>query len=72
VEHKIEIVGLQEIKMETFSDRVLNKLSSKITFWLSKPSQGNSGGILVGVNDSLFTIINHWILDYSITVFFEK
>jgi exonuclease III len=58
-EHKIDIVGLQKTNIEVFSDRILNKLSNKIMFWLSKSSQGNSGGILLGVNDSLYIIINH-------------
>jgi hypothetical protein len=55
-------------KWSLFSERVLNKLSSNITCWIVKPSQRNSGGILVGINDSLYQVLDQWILDYSITV----
>jgi hypothetical protein len=68
----VGIVGIQETKMESFSERILNKLSTTIYFWIVKPSQGNYGGILTSINDSLFQIIDQWILQYSITVCLKK
>ena len=66
--HHIDIVGLQETKKETIQPRLLNSLSSNITHWTPKPSQGASGGILLGLNDSQFFILNTWIMDFTITV----
>jgi hypothetical protein len=54
--------------MKSFFDRTLNKISTTINFWIIKPSIGNSGGILVGANESLFHIINQWVLNFSVTV----
>jgi hypothetical protein len=68
VNNHIDIIEIQETKMKEFSDRILHKLSLSINFWLFKYALGNSGGLLLGVNDSLFDILNKWILEYSITV----
>jgi exonuclease III len=67
-QHKADLIDIQETKIESVSERILTKLSSTITCWVIKPSQGNSGGILVGINDSLYQVLDQWILDYSITI----
>ena len=64
----IDIVGIQETKKEHFHSRTLNALSHIISHWIYKPSQGSAGGILLGINDTKFWILNTWILNYSITV----
>jgi hypothetical protein len=56
------------IKLISLSDRTLNFLSSSINAWFFKPSVGNSGGIMIGINDNLFTVLNITILDFSITI----
>lgn len=66
--HHIDIVAIQETKKESFPTRQLNSLSSNINFWLYKSSVGSSRGILVGINDSKFTIVDSWIKEFSITV----
>lgn len=67
--NRIDIVGVQETKKsENFSSRTLNALSSTITHWISKPSNGASGGLLLGIDDSKFWILDTWIKDFSITV----
>jgi exonuclease III len=71
-ENQIDILGLQETKMENFTDRILNNLASNITKWIVKKSIGNSGGILVGINISLFSILDVWELDFTITVLLKK
>ena len=66
--HKIDIVAIQETKKENFPIRQLNTFSNNINFWIYKSSIGSSGGILVGVNDSKFSIIDSWIKEFSVTV----
>ena len=64
----LDIVGIQETTKETFPIRTLNALSSSISHWIFKASQGSSGGILLGINDTKFSILNSWIMDFSISV----
>lgn len=52
--HHIDIVGIQETKKELFHSRNLNALSPNISHWITKPSQGTAGGILLGINDNKF------------------
>ena len=66
--HKIDILGIQETKKESFSSRILKNLSPHITSWLYKSSVGSSGGILVGFNESKFELLDSWINDFSVTV----
>ena len=66
--HKIDIVGIQETKKDSFSSRILRNLSPHINSWLYKSSIGSSGGILLGYNDTKFDLIASWINDFSITV----
>jgi hypothetical protein len=72
VQHQIDIVGFQETKKEYFSERILHKLSSKISFWIFLPSAGNSGGLLLGINESIFHVIDSWVSKYSITIYLKN
>lgn len=68
-------MGLQEIKMTEINDRILSNLSTRIDKWFVKPAVGvvgNSGGILVGVNTSMFTVIDTWVMDFSISILIEN
>lgn len=58
VDNKIDILGIQEIKYKKFSERTLNFLSHSISTWYFKPSIGNFGGMLVGVNIDIFSILD--------------
>jgi exonuclease III len=53
--HKLDFVGLQETKKETFTDGFLNTVCKGMS-WNYKPAKGTSGGILVGLRTSCFTI----------------
>jgi hypothetical protein len=57
-DHSIYLVGLQETKKETFRDRTLKTLSKIINDWIILPSEGKSGGILVGYNTDKFELLN--------------
>lgn len=66
--HKTDIVAIQETKKESFSVRQLNALSNTISYWLHKSSVGASGGILLGINESKFEVLDSWVMDFSISV----
>jgi exonuclease III len=67
--NNIDIVGIQETKMEEIKYHSLLALSSTITHWIVKSSEDNSGGLLVEINIPLFSILHTWILDYSIFIY---
>jgi hypothetical protein len=58
--------------MKIIKDRILVALGSSITEWIVKSSEGNSGGILVGINTFLFTIIQVWKSKFSITLLIKN
>lgn len=66
--HRIDLVVIHETKKESFTRRQLNALSNNINFWLFKPSIGSLGGILFGINDNKFSIIDSWIMEFLIFV----
>lgn len=68
IRHKIDIVAIQETKKESFPTRQLNALSHTINYWLCKPSIGSSGGILLGINENKFSVIDSWIKEFSVLV----
>lgn len=70
--HSVDIVGLQGIKKESFSTRILQSVSSTITWWLWLPAVVLAGGILIGVNETKFEILNSQLGLYSITVFLKN
>lgn len=51
MDHHINLISLQETKKESISNRMLNNLGSHLFAWFVLPSIGNSGGILVGINE---------------------
>jgi hypothetical protein len=71
-DHRIDIVSIQETKMENIKDGFLLALSTSITNWIVKPSLDNSGGILVGINTSLFSILQVWKLNFSISILLQN
>jgi hypothetical protein len=62
--HHIDIVSIQETKKQEFKETTLSNISYKITHWFILPAIGRSGGILVGVNDTFFEIIDCKILAF--------
>lgn len=54
-QNKIEIVGGQETIRENFTMYELETLCGGMDFqWLTKPADGHSGGLLLGVNLEIF------------------
>jgi exonuclease III len=70
--HNIDIISLQETKKEEFKNRTLKNLSINITKWLVLPSQGRSGGILLGINKGKLEILDSWILSFSISIMLKN
>jgi hypothetical protein len=58
--------------MEIIKESILVNLASHITKWIIKESIGNSDGILVGINSSLFSILNVCELDFTITILLQN
>ena len=55
--HKIDVICLQETIRQSFSDQELHSLEvGDLFFWCWIPATGHSGGILLGVRDSLFEL----------------
>lgn len=72
IDNKIDLVGLQETKMETFPSRFFQTLSVKISFWTFKPSCGNLGGILVGVNEDKYEVLTTWVKEFSVSLLLKN
>lgn len=53
----IDIVFIQETKVENFSQRGLRKISSRIDIWHWLPANGRSGGILFGGDSNKIKIL---------------
>jgi hypothetical protein len=68
LEHHIDIVAIQETKLESLPPRTLNFLSTFISNWIFKPSEGNLGGIHVGINESFYSVLDTLILNFFVIV----
>ena len=57
LEHKFDIIGLQETMQADIDDSILRKLDpSQIYLWKLLPSRGRSGGILSGIRVEFFNV----------------
>ena len=72
LQNKIDLVRIQETKLEIYPYRCFSTLSSHITSWHHKPSVGSAGGILVGVNDNLFDVLSVWVKEFSVSVLLKN
>jgi hypothetical protein len=72
VEHKVDIITIQEIKKCTFTPRMLKGISHHFDVWLELPTLGLSGGILVDCDGSKVIVDKSEILNFSITIFFTN
>lgn len=71
LEHKIGILSIQETKIENFRDRTLNSICKGNMKWFYKSSEGtlgNSGGILAGIDSSIYDVLDVQIFYYSVTI----
>jgi nitrate reductase NapE component len=71
-EHLIDLMSLQETKKEKYKDRMLRNLSLTINNWIFLPSVGNSGGILLGINENKLEVIDTLILSFSIIILIKN
>ena len=56
-ENKLDFVGFQEIKKESFEDSFLNYVNRDF-IWNFLPTQGTAGGILVDLNSRKFEALS--------------
>jgi hypothetical protein len=54
--------------MKSISYLILSNISCNITEWFVKSLVGNYDGILVGINNYLFSIMKVWVMDFSISI----
>ena len=66
---KVDYIGFQETKKESFSAYFLkNVIGNRNFYWNYLPANGSAGGILVGVNAYIFDIISWEIKSFSVSV----
>lgn len=57
LEHKFHFIGLQETMQQDIDDSIVRSIDPFQTYlWKWLPSNGKSGGILVGVNIEFFDV----------------
>lgn len=55
-------------KKSEFKERLLTALSRTITKWVHLPAFGTAGGILVGINENKFTVLNEYLREFSVSI----
>jgi hypothetical protein len=68
IDHKIDIIAVQETKKQKFSNRLVKSISTIVDVWIELPAIGLSGGILLGLESSKFSIEQQQIGQFSISV----
>ena len=64
-----DFVGIMETKKESFSPGFLRSLTGTVPFsWNFLPAIGSAGGILVGANADLYTVVVPDILCFSVSI----
>lgn len=71
VDHKIDLIAIQETKKEKFNNRVLKSISTHFDIWEWVPSIGRSSGILFGCDSSKFSYISHTAHQFSLDIHLE-
>jgi hypothetical protein len=65
----VGFIGIQETIMQEYPEAILNSLRGNLDFnWTSIPSRGRSGGILVGVNETTFQVLEKETRIYCVRV----
>jgi hypothetical protein len=72
LDQHIDIVAVLETKLESLPSRTLNFISIYISNRIFKPSEGNSGDILVGINESFYSVLDTFILNFFSYCTFKK
>jgi hypothetical protein len=64
-DHRLDFMGFQETKKESFTDSFLNYVN-KGFIWQILPVKGTAGGILIGLNEKKFDVIAWKIGSFSV------
>jgi exonuclease III len=70
--HKINIVAIQETKKQDFTKKMLGSIANRFDIWVTLPSVGMSGGILVGCDSSQFLLEQAMIGSFSVTLMLKN
>jgi hypothetical protein len=68
IKQHIDIVCLQETKVDTFSNRMFLSISTPFKSWYFIPAIGSSRGILLGLNNVILDVLSIKMGCFSITV----
>lgn len=72
IDYKVDIVSLQETKLEHFKDKFLKTISPVIENWFILPSRDRSGGILICINEDYLEVVTSWIARYCISILIKN
>jgi len=68
-ENHADFVGVVETKKGEYTAGMLRSLTGNVKFnWCSLKAKGSAGGILIGVNDDMFTMSVGELLDFTVSV----
>lgn len=70
-DNSVDLIVIQETKKEAFTFKTLKSISSRFDQWIWVPSQGRSGGILVGCDSNICVIESSKSINYSVNVFLQ-
>lgn len=72
-QEKIDIIMLQETKLESISNSALRKIGAgRLRKWVSKKAQGLAGGFLIGWNSALVEDIESCVGNFGVAVLFRR
>ena len=72
IDHKVDLLAVQETKKDNFSQRCLNNISSRLDIWIWLPSIGRSGGILFGADSNKVQVLQHSLHHFSLNIVLEN
>ena len=72
VQYKVDIIAIQETKIEDFNNRILRALAPQFDLWIFLPSIGRSGGILFGGDSNKIDILSHSLHTYCLDIHLVK
>jgi exonuclease III len=68
IQEELNFIGIQETKSVGFNESYLDSLTgSKHFCWKWLPTKKTAGGILMGVNDDIFEMINWEVRNFSVS-----
>jgi hypothetical protein len=72
-DNRLDFIGIQETKKETFDPSFLKTLTSPSAFsWELLPTKGTARGILVGARDDVLSISNACVHTFSVSCILQE